>query len=84
MSKVQNLFEHLGKYSLSAEIIAGYRDKRLREPGHGGNINNIPCAWNRALLSHPYTVTIQEWGLTFNPVLNNRNPKAPATTETAV
>jgi len=79
ISKAKKIIEHLGKYSLaalSAEIIAGYRDKRLNEPGRDGNISNNTVRLELALLSHLYTVAIQEWGLglTFNPVLNIRKP----------
>ena len=79
INKAKKLIEHLGKYSLaalSAEIIAGYRDKRLSEPGRGGNISNNTVRLELALLSHLYTVAIQEWGLglSFNPVLNIRKP----------
>ena len=78
-SKAKKLIEHLGKYSLaalSAEIIAGYRDKRLSEPSRSGTISNNTVRLELALLSHLYTVAIQEWGLglTFNPVLNIRKP----------
>ncbi len=78
-SKAKKLIEHLGKYSLaalSAEIIAGYRDKRLSEPSRNGTISNNTVRLELALLSHLYTVAIQEWGLglTFNPVLNIRKP----------
>lgn len=79
ISKAKKLIEHLGKYSLaalSAEIIAGFRDKRLSEFGHKGNISNNTVRLELALLSHLFTVAIQEWGvsLTFNPVLNIRKP----------
>lgn len=79
MSKAKKLIEHVGKYSLaalSAEIIAGYRDKRLSEPSRNGTISNNTVRLELALLSHLYTVAIQEWGLglTFNPVLNIRKP----------
>lgn len=79
ITKAKKLIEHLGKYSLaalSAEIIASYRDKRLNEPGRNGNISNNTVRLELALLSHLYTVAIQEWGLglTFNPVLNIRKP----------
>ena len=79
ISKAKKLIEHLGKYSLaalSAEIIAGYRDKRLSESGNKGNISNNTVRLELALLSHLFTVAIQEWGvgLTFNPVLNIRKP----------
>jgi integrase len=78
-TKAKKLIEHLGKYSLaalSAEIIAGFRDKRLNESGRNGNISNNTVRLELALLSHLYTVAIQEWGvgLTFNPVLNIRKP----------
>ena len=79
ISKAKKLIEHLGKYSLaalSAEIIASYRDKRLSESGNKGNISNNTVRLELALLSHLFTVAIQEWGmgLTFNPVLNIRKP----------
>jgi hypothetical protein len=51
--------------ALSAEIIAGYRDKRLNEPSRGGTISNNTVRLELALLSHLYTVAIQEskpWG----------------------
>ena len=78
-SKAKKLIEHLGKYSLaalSAEIIAGYRDKRLNEPSRNGTISNNTVRLELALLSHLFTEAIQEWGLglTFNPVLNIRKP----------
>lgn len=79
ISKAKKLIQHLGKYSLaalSAEIIAGYRDKRLSEPARKGTISNNTVRLELALLSHLYTVAIQEWGvgLTFNPVMNIRKP----------
>ncbi|WP_263261154.1 site-specific integrase [Pseudomonas sp. RIT-PI-S] len=78
-SKAKKLTEHLGKYSLaalSAEIIANYRDKRLSEKGRAGTTSNNTVRLELALLSHLFTVAIQEWGLglTFNPVLNIRKP----------
>ena len=78
-SKAKKLTEHLGKYSLaalSAEIIASYRDKRLNEKGRAGTTSNNTVRLELALLSHLFTVAIQEWGLglTFNPVLNIRKP----------
>ncbi|MBS5848377.1 Tyrosine recombinase XerC [Pseudomonas hunanensis] len=78
-SKAKKLTEHLGKYSLaalSAEIIANYRDKRLNEKGRAGTTSNNTVRLELALLSHLFTVAIQEWGLglTFNPVLNIRKP----------
>ncbi|MCX2694088.1 site-specific integrase [Pseudomonas sp. DCB_CB] len=79
ISKAKKLTEHLGKYSLaalSAETIANYRDKRLNEPGRAGTTSNNTVRLELALLSHVFTVAIQEWGLglTFNPVLNIRKP----------
>ncbi|WP_238474195.1 site-specific integrase [Pseudomonas cavernicola] len=79
-TKAQQLIRHLGKYSmaaLSAEIIAGYRDTRLASITNRGNpTSNNTVRLELALLSHLYTVAIQEWGLglTFNPVLNIRKP----------
>ena len=78
-SKAKKLVEHLGKYSLAAlsvEVIAGFRDKRLSESSHKGSISNNTARLELALLSHLFTVAIQEWGvgLTFNPVLNIRKP----------
>lgn len=78
-SKAKKLTEHLGKYSLaalSAETIASYRDKRLNEKGRAGTTSNNTVRLELALLSHLFTVAIQEWGLglTFNPVLNIRKP----------
>lgn len=72
ITKAKKLIEHLGKYSLaalSAEIIAGYRDKRLNVPGRDGNISNNTVRLEVALLSHMYTVAIQEWGL---PLVQDR------------
>lgn len=64
-SEAKKLIEHLGKYStpaLSAQIIAGYRDKRLNEPSRGGTISNNTARLELASLSHLYTLAIQEWG----------------------
>ncbi|WP_031320636.1 tyrosine-type recombinase/integrase [Pseudomonas piscis] len=79
-SKAKQLIEHLGKYSLaalSAEVIANYRDTRLGALSKRGvPVSNNTVRLEIALLSHLYTVAIQEWGLglTFNPVLNIRKP----------
>lgn len=62
-TKAKELNEHLGKYSLatlSAEIIAGYSDKRLNQPRRDGNISNNTVRLELALLSHLFTVAIQE------------------------
>lgn len=79
-TKAKQLIEHLGKYSLaalSAEVIANYRDTRLGALSKRGlPVSNNTVRLEIALLSHLYTVAIQEWGLglTFNPVLNIRKP----------
>ncbi len=79
-TKAQQLIKHLGKYSmaaLSAEIIAGYRDTRLASiTNRGKPTSNNTVRLELALLSHLFTVAIQEWGLglSFNPVLNIRKP----------
>ena len=79
-TKAKQLIQHLGKYSLaalSAEIIANYRDTRLGTLSKRGvPTSNNTVRLELALLSHLYTVAIQEWGLglTFNPVLNIRKP----------
>ncbi len=52
-SKAKKLIEHLGKYSLaalSAETIAGYRDKRLNEKGRVGTTSNNTVRLELALL----------------------------------
>ncbi|MGF6133974.1 integrase [Pseudomonas sp. EB276 TE3739] len=79
-TKAQQLIQHLGKYSLAAlssEVIANYRDTRLGSLTNRGNpTSNNTVRLELALLSHLFTVAIQEWGLglTFNPVLNIRKP----------
>ncbi|WP_041931276.1 site-specific integrase [Pseudomonas brassicacearum] len=79
-TKAQQLIRHLGKYSLAAlssEVIANYRDTRLGSLTNRGNpTSNNTVRLELALLSHLFTVAIQEWGLglTFNPVLNIRKP----------
>lgn len=74
MSRADFLKSRLGQYSLAAlssEIIAEFRDARLDE-GKANNTVRIELA----LLSHMFTVAIQEWGLglTVNPVQNIRKP----------
>ncbi|MDR2306948.1 MAG: site-specific integrase, partial [Paucimonas sp.] len=79
-TKAQQLIQHLGKYSLAAlssEVIANYRDTRLGSlTNRGQPTSNNTVRLELALLSHLFTVAIQEWGLglTFNPVLNIRKP----------
>lgn len=76
ITKANQLFEKLGRYSLATltpESVAKYRDQRLEE----GKSNNT-VRLELALLSHLYTVAIQEWGigLVYNPVMNIRKPSA--------
>jgi len=79
-TKAKQLIKGLGKYSmaaLSAEVIAAYRDERLASlTNRGAPTSNNTVRLELALLSHLYTIAIQEWGLglTFNPVLNIRKP----------
>lgn len=74
------LISRLGKYSLaalSADVIADYRDARLAEKTRRGTLtSNNTVRLELALLSHLFTVAIQEWriGLPFNPVANIRKP----------
>ncbi|HEJ1105646.1 TPA: site-specific integrase [Pseudomonas aeruginosa] len=88
-TKAAPLIRHLGKYSLaalSADVIAEYRDKRLKETvrtkyKEGSDVTPRTVSANTvrlelALLSNLFTVAIQEWriGLPQNPVLNIRKP----------
>lgn len=74
------LINRLGKYSLaalSADVIADYRDARLAEQTRRGTkTSNNTVRLELALLSHLFTIAIQEWriGLPFNPVSNIRKP----------
>lgn len=74
------LISRLGKYSLAAlstDVIADYRDARLAEKTRRGTLtSNNSVRLELALLSHLFTVAIQEWriGLPFNPVANIRKP----------
>lgn len=74
------LTSRLGKYSLAAlstDIIADYRDARLSEKTRRETLtSNNSVRLELALLSHLFTVAIQEWriGLPFNPVANIRKP----------
>lgn len=77
-AKAKHLKAFFGKYSLAAvtpDLVATYRDKRLEE----GMANNT-VRLELALLSHLFTVVIQEWriGLAYNPVANIRKPSAGA------
>ena len=76
--KAKHLKAFFGKYSLAAvtpDLVATYRDKRL-EAGMANNTVRLELA----LLSHLFTVAIQEWGigLAYNPVANIRKPSAGA------
>lgn len=74
------LTSRLGKYSLAAlnaDVIANYRDARLTEKTRLKTLtSNNTVRLELALLSHLFTVAIQEWrvGLPFNPVANIRKP----------
>lgn len=74
------LISRLGKYSLaalSADVIADYRDARLSEKTRREKLtSNNSVRLELALLSHLFTVAIQEWriGLPSNPVSNIRKP----------
>lgn len=74
------LISRLGKYSLAAlstDVIADYRDARLAEKTRRETLtSNNSVRLELALLSHLFTVAIQEWriGLPFNPVANIRKP----------
>ncbi len=73
--KAENIKKHLGKYSLAAltpDIISKYRDKRLE------TVKPNTVRLELALLSHLFTIAMQEWriGLNFNPVAGIRKPTA--------
>ncbi len=72
--KAKALKQSLGAYSLAAvtpDLVAQYRDERLAI----GKSNNT-VRLELALLSHLFTIAIQEWrmGLFYNPVTNVRKP----------
>ncbi|MGH8602649.1 MAG: site-specific integrase [Gammaproteobacteria bacterium] len=78
------ILEALGDYSLAAvtqQLIADYRDQRLgiRSLRTGGLLSTNTVRLELALLSHLFTVAIQEWGigLGHNPVAMVRKPKPP-------
>lgn len=83
-ASARTLTSHLGKYSLaalSADVIADYRDSRLAERTRRGTLtSNNTVRLELALLSHLFTVAIQEWriGLPFNPLANVRKPSPGA------
>ncbi|MES2353179.1 MAG: site-specific integrase [Pseudomonadota bacterium] len=70
----KQLESFFGKYSLAAvtsELVAKYRDQRIAN-GKSNNTVRIELA----LLSHLFTIALQEWGLglAYNPVANIRKP----------
>ena len=74
IGRAKLLKKHLGQYSLAAlnsDIISNFRDDRLADKK-----SNNTVRLDLALLSHLYTIAIQEWGigLAGNPVLNVRKP----------
>jgi integrase len=78
------LAAELGSYALAAvtsEVVATYRDNRLATVSKktGKPLSAYTVRLELALLSHMFTVAIQEWGmgLTYNPVRNIRKPAAP-------
>lgn len=78
IKRVKTLVAALGKYSLAAltpTIVAQYRDQRIAD-GLSSNTVRLELA----LLSHLFTVAIQEWqvGLVANPVQLIRKPSPGA------
>ncbi len=78
------ILEALGDYSLAAvtsNLIANYRDQRLaaRSPKTGKLLSGNTVRLELALLSHVFTIAIQEWriGLVQNPVALTRKPRLP-------
>jgi len=74
--RAKPLLESLGDYALVAivpELVAKYRDERL-----ASRKSNNTVRLELALLSHLFTVAIQEWrvGLVYNPVAAVRKPAA--------
>ncbi len=74
--RAKPMFEALGDYAIAAitpDLVARYRDDRLAL----GKSNNT-VRLELALLSHLFTIAIQEWrmGLIYNPVAAVRKPAA--------
>ena len=72
--RAKQIEQAFGKYSLAAlstDIISKYRDDRISS----GKSNNT-VRLELALLSHIYTIAIQEWniGISVNPVANIKKP----------
>ncbi|MDO8263612.1 MAG: site-specific integrase [Gallionella sp.] len=86
ITRSKPLISALGDYSLAAispDLAAKYRDDRLATVSKRTKrpISSSSVRLELALLSHLYTVAIQEWGvgLIYNPVMNIRKPSpAPA------
>jgi integrase len=83
-NRAKIILQALGDYSLAAitpQLIADYRDRRLTTPSPRTNkpLSGNTVRLELALLSHLFTVAIQEWGigLTHNPVGLVRKPKLP-------
>lgn len=78
------IIKALGDYSLAAitpQLVADYRDHRLSMPSPRTNklLSGNTVRLELALLSHLFTIAIQEWGigLMHNPVALVRKPKVP-------
>jgi len=82
-SLAKAIIEELGDYSLAAlnvDIVAKYRDKRMESKTiHGKTRSANSVRLEIVLLSHMFTVAIQEWGcgLILNPAKAIRKPKLP-------
>lgn len=83
-NRAKPILQALGDYSLAAitpQLVADYRDLRMKTPSPktGKLLSGNSVRLELALLSHLYTVAIQEWGigLTYNPAALVRKPKIP-------
>ncbi len=82
--RASTLATRLGSFSLAAitpTVVSEYRDQRLMtQSRYGRNIGTTHVRLELALLSHVYTIAIQEWGLGLlqNPVALVRKPKPAA------
>ncbi len=81
--RAATLTARVGNFSLAAitpQVVSEYRDQRLATRSRfGGNMSASHVRLELALLSHLYTVALQEWGLGLpqNPVALVRKPKPP-------
>jgi len=78
------ILDALGTYSLAVitpQLVADYRDQRMATPSlkTGKALSGNTVRLELALLSHLFTIAIQEWGIGLlqNPVALVRKPKAP-------